>query len=356
MPEATLECTHPLLRSWELALRQIVFHHECIHDDKPITKWFNVAWVVRVGDYGLVEKQVRSQERGSYTWDPPIKSARDLERLHPRHIEVDHDATARHVALAEDLVGDILPVRRRGESVCRAKLTRVLIHLRGLQQMMLDMYDNPQLLHNLMGFLRDDFLREWQIYEREGVLSPNNEPDSILGSGSIGYTAELPAPGFDGRTRMCDMWCWGESQETVGVGPKLFNEFVLQYQLPLMTHFGLVDYGCCEPLDGKFDLLIRQIPRLRAVSVSPWCNRRQAAEKLGNHYVYVWKPNPSHICVPEPDFDAAEREIEETIAIARDCCLVIVMKDTSTFHNEPARITRWTDLATRLAAGVPQDA
>jgi hypothetical protein len=117
-----------------------------------------------------------------------------------------------------------------------------------------------------------------------------------------------------------------------------------------MNRFGLVDYGCCEPLDHKFDLLIKHIPRLRSVSVSPWCNRRLAAEKLGNRYVYVWKPNPSRICSPTPDFDAAEQDIRETLAIARECCLVIVMKDTSTFHNEPNRITRWTDLASRLAA------
>ncbi len=351
VPETTLECSHPLLRGWELGLRRSIFRHQFIHDDWPITDTFYVQWVVDVGGYGLQETQMRSEEKGSYTWDAPIKTAADLEKLHPRLIQVDHAQTAQNIALAEDILGDLLTVKRMGESMCRVKLTRVGIHLRGLQQMMLDMYDDPDLLHSLMAFLRDDFWHEWQVYQQEGVLTLNNQPDSVLGSGSLGHTSELPTAGFNGQVRMEDMWCWGESQETVGVSPQQFDEFVLQYQLPLMNRFGLVDYGCCEPLDNKFDLLIRQIPRLRSVAVSPWCNRSIAAEKLGDRYVYVWKPNPSLICSPQPDFTTAEKDIQDTLEIAKSCNLVMVMKDTSTFHNEPWRITRWTDIASRLAKG-----
>ena len=331
----TLVCNDPLLKSWELSLRKTVFRHSYIHDDWPVTSHFNVNWVIDVGGYGLQEIQVRREEKGSYTWIPPINEYADLEKLHRREISIDHDQTRHDVALAENILGDLLDVRLFGESTCRAKLTRVAVHLRGLQQMMLDMYDEPRLVHDLMAFLRDDFLHEWQTYEREGILTLNNQPDSLLGSGSLGHTDLLPSVDYAGHVRMQDMWCWGESQETVGVGPAQFDEFVLQYQLPLMDRFGLVDYGCCEPLDHKFDLLINKIPRLRSVAVSPWCNRRLAAEKLGNRYVYIWKPNPSLLCSPRPDFDAMEHEIQETLEITKNCCLVIVMKDTSTFHHEP---------------------
>ena len=187
-----------------------------------------------------------------------------------------------------------------------------------------------------------------EIYEKEGVLSLNNGPDNLLGSGSIAYINQLPAPDFKGHVRMKDMWCWGESQESVGIGPEHFYEFVLKYQFPLMERFSLVDYGCCEPLDNKFDLLIDNIPQLRWVSVSPWCNRELAAEKLTDKYVYVYKPNPSRICVDTPDYDGAEKDIRETLEIAKDCCVAIVMKDTHTFQNQPERITRWTDMASRV--------
>lgn len=350
--EDDLECGDPLLREWELGLRRRLFAHRHIHDDRPLTRWFNIPWVIEVGDYGLVERQERSDEHGSYRWDAPIKTEADLDRLHPRRIEIDEAATAAHERLARDIFGTgasaILDVRRHGEAVCRAKLTRVAIHLRGLQQMMLDMYDNPQLLHRLMAFLRDDFEREWTLYEAAGALSPNNEPDSQLGAGGLGHTDLLPDLA-GGPARRSQMWCWGESQETVGVGPRQFDEYVLQYQLPLLNRFGLVDYGCCEPLDNKLDLLMRYLPRLRSVAVSPWSDRRKVAEKIGAKYVFVYKPNPSRVCSPTPDWEQAERDVRETLEIAAGCCVVIVMKDTSTFHHEPARITRWTDMASRLA-------
>jgi hypothetical protein len=51
---------------------------------------------------------------------------------------------------------------------------RKLIHLRGYEQFYLDMYDNPEFLHRMMAFLRDETLREWEIYEEEGVFALNS--------------------------------------------------------------------------------------------------------------------------------------------------------------------------------------
>jgi hypothetical protein len=135
----------------------------------------------------------------------------------------------------------------------------------------------------------------------------------------------------------------------VGVGPDQFREFVLDYQAPILERFGLVSYGCCEPLDGKFESLRRCLPNLRRVSVSPWCDREQAAAELTDSYLYAYKANPALICGPEAHLAAAQRELRETMDIARDCHLELIMKDTHTFHKDPRRITQWTEMATRLA-------
>ena len=75
------------------------------------------------------------------------------------------------------------------------------------------------------------------------------------------------------------MWCLTESQETVGVSPEQFEEFVFQYQLPLQERFGLNCYGCCEPLQSRWHI-VKKIPRLRRVSVSPWADQEMMAEML----------------------------------------------------------------------------
>ena len=348
--DSQLQCEDPLLRGWELGLRRTVFHGEHIHDDHPITDFFNVGWVVRIGDYGLSETIFRSDPLGAYRWDAPIKEPADLKKLHPRAIELDRDATNRNVELAQSILGDVLRVRPHRHIGWPAVLSWTLVQLRGLNQVMMDVYDNPQLLHELMCFLRDDKIRELELLEREGVLSLNNGPDDYVGSGGIGCTDELPAEDFAGRPRMKDMWGFGESQEFVHVGPEHWYEFVLQYQLPILKRFAINHYGCCEPLHKKFDLLVRHVPRLRRVSVSAWWDPADAAAKLTDRYIFSWKPNPAMICAPAVNWDAVEKATRETLEIARGCCVEMIMKDTHTFAGDPTRIEHWSQIASRCAA------
>ena len=348
-----LNCEDEACRGFEHALRRKLVRHRRIPDDFPILPGFEVD--VRVsgagyGDYGLDLGVVRTdQVDGAYHIEPAIRTETDLDHLHVRPIRIDSAATDHCADRARNLFGDLLEVQRRGRTYWRYGLTRVLVHMRGLDQMMLDLYDHPALLHRLLAFLRDDFLRELDLFEQAGEVSLNNLPDRLTGSGGLCPTSDLPGGGYDGNPGLCHCVCWGESQETVGVGPDQFDEFVLQYQLPMLDRFGLVDYGCCEPLDHKFDLLMRRIPHLRWLSVSPWSDRELAADRIGANYVYVYKPNPAHICAPTPDWIAAEAELRETLRFARGCPVHLVMKDTHTFCHEPQRITRWAEMASRIA-------
>ena len=352
--EAWLRCEcDPSLRWIEGTLRRKLIRHEHIPDDYPILATLDVPVQVEganYDDYGFALRTTSTAKPlGAYHIEPVITSERDFERLHFRPVTIDHEATNRAASLADDLVGDVLAVRRVGRTHWRYGLARVLIHMRGLEHMMLDMYAQPGLIHRLMGFLRDDFLHELDLFEGEDALGLNNGPDHVTGSGGLSPTRALPKPDYAGTARATDCICWAESQETVGVGPAQFEEFVLHYQLPLVRRFGLVDYGCCEPLDHKFDLLISRIPNLRWLAVPAWSNRALAAEKIGKRFVYVYKPNPAYVCAPSPAWDEAEREIRGTLEIARGCAIHIVMKDTHTFCHDPGRITRWAKMASRAA-------
>ena len=348
-----LACEDEKLRGYERRLRHVLMHHEHIPDDFPIMGEWRIGTPIRnagYDDYGFNLLTTKSDyAQGAYHIEPVIRSEEDLEKLHQRPLMVDHEAADRAAAEAEELLGDILSVRRDGKTFWRYGLSRVLIHMRGLDQMMLDMYDNPQLTHRLMAFLRDDFMREIDILEAENAVSLNNRPDCVAGSGGLMPTEDLPGEDFDGVPGVGNCTCWAESQETVGVGPSQFDEFVLHYQIPLMQRFGLVDYGCCEALDYKLDLLIKKIPHLRWISVAPWADRHVCAEKIAGRYVYVYKPNPSHICSQSPDWEAAEKEIRDTIRIVGRAPLHISMKDTKTFWGDASRTTQWCEMAVRIA-------
>jgi hypothetical protein len=217
------------------------------------------------------------------------------------------------------------------------------------------MYDDPAGLHRLMKFLRDDHLAFASWLEREGLLSLNNENDYI-GSGSIGYTRELPKTGtglvFQKKKPapspflgMKDMWVLLESQETVGVGPKQFEEFKFPYQRDIAEKFGLVYYGCCEPVHTRWEV-VRKMPNLRAVSIAPLCNQEVMAEKMGGDYIYSRKPNPTLISTEHFNEELIRKDLRVTLDVVKKhgCPLEIIMKDVHTLCNEPHRLARWVQL------------
>jgi len=123
----------------------------------------------------------------------------------------------------------------------------------------------------------------------------------------------------------------------------MFAEFIFPYQLSLMEKFGLVCYGCCEPVEKRL-VYLKRIPRLRRVSVSAWADEDIAAQELGNRYIYSRKPNPAQICV---SFDEQEirQGLRHTLEVARGGVLEFNMKDTHTLQHQPWRIRRWVEIA-----------
>jgi len=186
---------------------------------------------------------------------------------------VDRAATQHDLARSQEIFGDLLTVRLRGQPWWTTGLTWEAVKLIGLEELMLAMYDHPVELHRRMAFLRDEMLNFISWFEREGLLTPNNAGNQC-GSGGIACTAEL-APS-ETAARLRDYWGFSESQETVGVSPQMFDEFILPYQVPILEKFGLNYYGCCEGLEQRIDRVLKQVPRLRRVSVAPKADQRSS--------------------------------------------------------------------------------
>ena len=276
-----------------------IYQFETLKDDHVVEPWMQAGWHVKVSDYGVqavVHQSEADVTMGSRNWEPPIKDLdKDLDKLHPRTYSVDREATAAAVEKLTGVFEGILPVRIRRKYWWTMGLTWPAIDLIGLESLMLSMYDNPDGLHRLMTFLRDDHLAYAKWLEAEGLLCLDNENDYI-GSGTMGYTRDLPAADHqEGQPiRMADTWVLSESQETVGVSPDMFEKFIFPYQLSIVENFGKCYYGCCEPVNSRWHV-VKKLPNLARVSVSPWADEDFMAEALGRDYVYSRKPNPAQI-------------------------------------------------------------
>jgi hypothetical protein len=272
-----------------------------------------------------------------------MDSGEDIDRLRFPTIEVDWPATEHLAALAEGIFGDLLTVRIKTNWWWSLGMTMRLAFLRGLERFMFDLIDKPEMVHRLMAFFRDGTLALLEHLEGKGLLSLNSD-GSYVGSGGLGWSHELPGDDFDTRVRLSDMWGFAESQETVGISPQMFAEFIFPYQLPILERFGLNCYGCCEPLDTRWDS-VSQIPRLRRVSISPWADVPAMAERLGGDYIFSLKPHPGALASSTLDEDAVRTDLRQNLTDTRDCRVEVIMKDNHTIGDNPDNVIRWCQIA-----------
>ena len=336
--EFVLQCRDETACAWERDLRTRLYIWVHFADDQVLNNRLSVRHVLHETGYGMepVYHRTLDTARGSCVWEAPLREPDDLRKLRVPATTVDGEASRERLAQAQEVFDGILEVELRSFHWWTLSTINAFARIRGLEQIMLDMVERPDWLHEAMAWLRDAKLEWLDSLEAQGLLSLNNGHD-----GGFSFTRELPAEGFDGtQVRTRDMWGYCENQETTAISPGMFNEFVLQYQKPVLERFGLNAYGCCEPLHDRLDYVCT-IPRLRRVSISPWCDRRVAAERLGGDYVFSWKPNPARIAMERFDEELIRRETRETLEIAKDCGVEIVLKDTHTCRNEPQRFDRW---------------
>ncbi len=354
--ESNLECRDPFWRGHENWLRQQLYR-STFGDDYIIEPWITqrATYILPPdGIWGVKIGRIPSPEpRGAWLYDPPLKELADIERLVPPHHRIDEQATARNVARLQDAVGDILPV-----NVSRAPVYRIwhgdistdLAYLRGLEQVMWDMHDHSQWLHRLLALMRDGVLRaheeaqaagDWHLADHENQAMP--------------YALELSDPQANGESVSRDqLWIFVAAQEMAQISPAMHDEFMLQYQLPIMSQFGLAAYGCCEDLTYKIDIL-RQIPNLRRIAVSPFADVRRCAEQIGADYVFSWRPSPAEMVSMHFDPDFVRRRVREALNIAREhgCHIDITLKDVETVQGQPDRIHRWTKVVREVIEETP---
>jgi hypothetical protein len=338
-------CQDPLARVWEMHLRKEIFWGTKMGDDKVIEPFFNVPYNYTDTGWGVHEERIGGENGGSYTWKTPIEDyKRDFENLRYPEIQIDIKQTEKVLAYARHIFEDSLEVRLKGIWWWTLGMTWDFINLRGLENLMMDLYLNPEWVHRLMSFLRDGTLKKLDFLEKNNLLSLNTD-GSYVGSGGFGWTKELPSPNYNpSQISTMDMWGFAESQETVGIDPVMFNDFILPYQKPILERFGLNCYGCCEPINKRWDY-VKTIPRLRRVSISPWADRNETMEMLGSDYIISMKPSPTPLAMSRLNTEEVRSSLREDLLAVKGGVVEVLMKDNHTLGNNPENISQWCNIA-----------
>ena len=158
------------------------------------------------------------------------------------------------------------------------------------------------------------------------------------------YCRELQPPSAsDAPVAPGQLWGYMAAQEFTTFGPDMFEEFMFNYQKPILERYGLTAYGCCEDLTRKIGV-IKKLHNLRRIAVSPFADPVKCAEQIGGDYVLSWRPNPSSACSRGVDEAFVRGELRRVMDVfdQNGCKWDVTLKDLETTSGDPGAIVRWT--------------
>jgi hypothetical protein len=344
--ELELQTTDPFCRQIENTIRQTLYKWHHMPADMVVDAKFYSPLVIHDSGFGICELSDvvvtdRKSDIVSREFHPQIDSEKDLEKIKFPIVVHDEQASERNFQFLVEAFGDILPIEKIGIVHSWFAPWDELIQWWGVQKAMMDLKLRPELVHQAMDRLVNGYLsrlKQWKDLNLLSVMDGNYR----VGSGGLGYTNELPKPEFNSRqVRTSDQWGCGAAQIFAGVSPKMHAEFALQYEQRWMQHFGLIYYGCCDELHNKMDIL-KTIPNLRKISMSPWADAKKMVESSNRKYVLSYKPNPAIFAVDHWDATESQKNLRETLEVTKGCVVEVIMKDISTVRYQPQRLWEWS--------------
>lgn len=346
-----LQCKSSIAREIENQLLKSIVNVELIGDDKVVPGYYALEVELDYQKYGIEAKKVYDKDGIGFHIESVIESLEeDFDKLSPSVFEYDDQKYTLKKQFIESIIGDILPVELVNSSnYWDFSITQQVVELMGMQNMFYSMYDEPDLFHELMQFVTEDKIRLLRWEEENGCLWLNNH-NHYMGGGSYCYTKELPRKDFAGKVRSIDTWGHMNSQESVGISPDMFQEFILPYMKKLSKEFGMLYYGCCEPVSDFWDGSIDQIENIRKVSISPWCNEAFMAERLScRDIIYSRKPSPNFLGIQAGfDKEAFRAYIQETVNLTKRCKSEYIFRDIYALHGNIDKVKRAVQIVREL--------
>lgn len=348
--ELESRCTDLFLRNLEIELRRTLYRWKHIPVDFVVEPFIRIPKTIHSTGFGIECKEVTSaidakNDVVGHAYTDQIMTDADIEKIHAPELTLDVAATDRDSSRAHEIFDGILEVRVEGYTPVYSMWDTIVVW-RNPEAILYDLVDRPEFLHKLAQRLTDASLSMLDSMEKQGLLG---RPQSWIHCNGA-FTDELPAAGYNPeKPRAKDLWTFGMSQIFSSVSPEMHEEFEHPYLAPWFEKFGLVYYGCCEPLDQKLPM-IRRLPNVRKISMSPFVDVERGAEAIGHDFVFSRKPPPSFLAVDNWDIAAVARDLRETRDACRrhGCPLELMLKDISTLRYQPKRLWEWASVASDI--------
>ena len=351
--ELTCRCEDPECRGYENHLRMVLYQWRHFPVDMVVEPFIRVHKAVTNSGFGVHVKETTAVTDPTsavvgHAFVNQFQTDADLDKIKVPVISHNEAETARRLTVAHELFDGTLQVREEGVDTYVSLWDPVSTWM-SVEGVLYGLVDRPDFMRELARRVVFGYMSMLNQLEEQGLLCHHQSTIHCTGA----YTDELPAAGFDPkRPRTKDIWMFGLAQMFSTVSPAVFNEFEIDMCMPLFKRFGLVYYGCCDPLDRKMKE-VRRIPNVRKISMSPWVDEELGASEIKGGYVYSRKPTPALLAWDDFNEKEVRANLQATVdACARHGCpLELILKDISTVRYEPQRLWRWAEIAMDVVKG-----
>ena len=345
--ELGLRSSEPDCRNWEQQLRRILYQWKHFPVDMVVESFVRVPKAVSGYGFGIqaiddVAVTDPTNDVVGHLYHNQLRNEDDLQKIRMPEIGHDLSETDRRLSVAHELFDGLLEVCSWGVDPYLS-LWDPLSTWMCVEGALYALVDRPEFMHRVLGRMTDGYLSMIDQLETQGLFSG---PQSLIHCTGA-FCEELPAPGYDpARPRARDIWGIGLAQMLATVSPAMFKEYEADYVSRLCERFGLVYYGCCDPLDRKMNE-VRMIPNVRKISMSPWVDQERGAAEIGKDYVFSRKPSPAFLAPDKFDPEAVREDLVATRLLCEryGCPLEFILKDISTVGHVAERLFEWARIA-----------
>ena len=352
--ELTVRTDDPWARELETRMRRTIYQWNHFRADMVVNDYIDCPHVIHSTDFGIhedvdVARTDNANDIVSRHYHIQIASIEDVEKIELPRVTYNEQMTDTAFAVMQDLFSDIMPVRKVGQTHIWFTPWDYLIRWTGVQEAMIALYEDPDMVHAAVDRLVDAWMIELDQFVEQNLLALDCD-NTRIGSGGYGYVSDLPGDDYNPqRVAPHNMWGCSNAQIFSEVSPQMHWEFALEHDMRWLERWGLTYYGCCEPLQNKLDLM-RRIPNLRKISVSPWNDYEKILPGIEGEYVASVKPTPAVFVDDVFEPEGARARLQQAVDAGGDFSHIeLIMKDISTVRYRPQNLWQWSEIAMDVA-------